>query len=169
MKDLKSELLAGDFNESLSPEADSLLAVACAEFNTKQAELKSIWRLDEYKRWGFSQDDGLIKLEFKDGAQLIADGQILGSYAKSDKSWEWAWNNPNVSDNVKGDSLAVKKLGDELNISYLVSGTTTVPSDVFISYLCAIGLKATGSIGIFRGSAGAIDIFISLKNPRWRE
>lgn len=169
MKIPTNVLPARDPTASLSPEADAFLASACAEFNRKQAELDSAWRFDQYESWGFDQDDGLLQLKFKDGARIIANGQILGSHAKSDDSWEWAWNNPYVSDHVKADSLAVKRCGERLSIPYLVAATTPVPDPLFLSYLCAIGLKATDSMGVFRGSAGAIDIFILLKNIRWHE
>jgi len=42
-----------------------------------------------------------------------------------------------------------------------------VPSEEFASYLCAIGVKATDSIGVFRGKAGPVDVMITLKNARW--
>jgi hypothetical protein len=41
-----------------------------------------------------------------------------------------------------------------------------VPNEDFVSFFCAIGLKATGSVGVFRGSAGPVDVMILLKNPR---
>ncbi len=65
------------------------------------------------------------------------------------------------------DSKLVKTVGERLGISYLQAGKVPVPNEVFASYLAAIGVKATNSIGVYRGKAGAIDAFITLKNPRW--
>jgi hypothetical protein len=156
-----------DFNAPMSPEADKFLSEATAEFNAKQASLRNDWRFDSYKKWGYDQFGGVLKLDFEDGAQFCADGQILGSYVASKLSWEWAWNNPNVEDAMKKDSLVVKQVGERLGISYLVTGMIPAPTEEFVSFLCAIGMKATDSIGVFRGNAGSVAVMITLKNPRW--
>ena len=151
----------------LSPEADKFLADATAEFNAKQEALRRDWRFDSYKRWGYDQFSEVLKLDFADGAQFCADGQIIGSYMAAKHSWEWAWNNPNVEEAMKRDSHEIKKVGERLGIFYLVSGMVPAPTEEFVSYLCAIGLKATDSIGIFRGKAGPVSVMIALKNPKW--
>lgn len=155
-----------DFDAPLSPEADKFLSEATAEFNIKQAALHSDWRFDSYKQWGYDQFSGVLKLDFEDGAQFCADGQILGSYIPSELSWEWAWNNPNVEAAMKKDSLLVKQAGERLGISYLVTGMVPAPTEEIVSFLCAIGIKATNSIGVFRGEAGSVAVMIALKNPK---
>ena len=42
-----------------------------------------------------------------------------------------------------------------------------LPDGQFVSYLSAIGLKATDSIGAYRGACNPVDVVILLKNPRW--
>ena len=150
----------------LTPEADKFLAEATSEFDTKQAALDRDWHFDDYKQWGFDQLSGVFRLEFADSTEFHADGQILGSYSATNLSWEWAWNNPYVDASIARDSKAVKELGERLGLSYTASGMVPVPGDELISYLCAIGLKATGSLGVFRGAAGPIEVIILLKNPR---
>ena len=158
--------LAPGLDGPLSPEADQFLAEATAEFETKQAALDRDWRFDDFKQWGFEQLSGTFRLEFADGTEFQADGQILGSYSDNEKSWEWAWHNPYVDPSIARDSKTVKELGERLGLSYTAAGTMPVPGDEFVSYLSAIGLKATDSIGVFRGTAGPIDVLILLKNPR---
>ena len=164
--DKKNPTPAPGFDGPLSPEADQFLAEATAEFDTKQAALDRDWHFDDFKQWGFEQLSGTFRLEFADGPEFQADGQILGSYSAEEKSWEWAWHNPYVDASIARDSKAVKDLGERLGLSYTAAGTVPVPGDEFVSYLCAIGLKATDSIGVFRGTAGPIDVLILLKNPR---
>jgi hypothetical protein len=151
----------------LSPEADKFLAEATAEFKTKQDALTKDWRFGTGTQWGFDQVNGIFKLNFSDGAQFQADGQILGSYSAAGRSWEWAWNNPHVAPAMARDSKAAKKVGERLGISYLVAPMVPVPNEEFASYLAAIGVKATDSLGVYRGKAGPIDVFITLKNARW--
>ena len=162
----KSDVAAG-LDGSLSPEADKYLAEATAEFNQKQETLKRDWRFGTGKQWGFDQVSGIFKLDFADGAQFQADGQILGSYFAARHSWEWAWNNPNVTAEMARDSKLAKQVGERLGISYLVAPMVPVPSEEFASYLASIGVKATASMGIYRGKAGPVDVFITLKNARW--
>lgn len=150
----------------LSPEADKFLAEATEEFNTKQEALDRDWHFDDYKQWGFDQLNGVFRLEFADGTEFQADGQILGSYSAANHSWEWAWNNPYVDVSIAKASKTVKELGERLGLSYTATGMVPVPGEEFISYLSAIGLKATGSLGVFRGTAGPIEVMILLKNPR---
>ena len=156
-----------DFDAPLSPEADKFLAAATAEFNTKQEALHRDWRFGTAKQWGYDLVSGILKLDFEDGAQFQADGQILGSYSASGGSWEWAWNNPHVEMAMARDSKFAKEVGERLGISYLQAPMVPVPGEEFASYLAAIGVKATESIGVYRGKAGPIDVFITLKNARW--
>ena len=150
----------------LLPEADKLLGAALKEFERKQQKLDADWGFDSYKQWGFDQLSGTFRLEFESGDQVHADGQILGSYANNNGSWEWAWNNPFVDASMARDSQLVKQEGVRLGISFLHTGPIEVPNEQFVSYLCAVGVKFTGSIGAFRGTAGPIDVVILLKNPR---
>jgi hypothetical protein len=156
-----------DINAPLSPEADKYLGDATAEFNAKQEALQRDWRFGTAKQWRYDQYSAILKLEFDDGAEFAADGQILGSYMAARNSWEWAWNNPHVEEAVKRDSRLVKQLGERLDIEYLVTGMVPAPTELFASYLSAIGVKATDSIGAYRGKSGPVDIIITLKNPRW--
>lgn len=155
-----------DSENELSPEADKYLGDATSEFNAKQAALDKNWGFDSYERWDYDQYRGVLCLTFADGSQFHADGQVLGSYCQGDGTFEWAWNNPHVENKLKNDSLLVRGLGESLGIGYLQVGRITIPNDDFVSYLSAIGIKATDSVGVFRGSAGPIDVLLLLKNPR---
>jgi hypothetical protein len=157
---------ASETGAPLSPEADKLLGAAVKEFERKQQKLDADWGFDSYQQWGFDQLSGTFRLEFESGDQVHADGQILGSYASNNGSWEWAWNNPFVDSSMARDSQLVKQEGERLGISFLHTGPIDVPNEKFVSYLCAVGVKLTGSSGAFRGTAGPIDVVILLKNPR---
>jgi len=155
-----------DFDAPLSPEAGQFLAAASDEFNRKQEALQNTWNFGSAAQWGYDQLSGVLRLTFADGSRLEAEGQVLGSYCPGDGKWEWAWNNPNVDRKVAKDSHKVRELGDRLQISYLQLGTIPLPEPKMVSYLCAIGIKATNSIGVYQGEAGPIQVFILLKRPR---
>lgn len=165
-KPRKAVLPAEAAGQNLSPEADQFLASALEEFNVRQKAMGQEWRFDSYKRWGFEQLSGTFRLEYEDGKQLLADGQILGSYSATENSWEWGWHNPYVDPAIARDSKQVKEIGERLGLACVTPGMVPVPNEEFVSFLCAIGLKATSSISVFRGSAGPIEVMILLKNPR---
>jgi hypothetical protein len=156
-----------NFGAQLTAEADEFLGEATREFNAKQRSLGDQWRFTCYKQWSYDPAEGLLKLEYADGSQLLADGQLLGTYCISDRSFEWAWNNPRFSSAITRDSRLVKALGERFDISYLQAGMIPVPDDVYLSFICAIGLKATHSVGMFRGREGDVHPIIMVKNLRW--
>jgi len=155
--------------ENLTPEAETYVAQALEEFNAKQRTMKQEWRFDSYERWGFEQLSGTFRLEFADGRQLLAEGQILGSYSSTGNSWEWGWHNPYVDPAIARDSKQVKETGEKLGLPCVTAGVVPVPGEDFVLFLCAIGLKASNSVGVFRGAAGPVDVMILLKNPRVAE
>jgi hypothetical protein len=151
----------------LSPEADAYLAAATSEFNAKQQALNDTYRITDAVRWDFSQEDGVLRLKYSDGRVFEADGQILGSYEKQSESWEWAWNNPHTLPAMSRDSALVRQLGERFGLGYLTAGMIPIPSEEMAVYLCAIGIKATDSVGVYKGPADRVDVMIMLKRPRW--
>lgn len=153
-----------DFNAPLSALADEFLTLAVSNFEIRQQTLKSEWGFDSYKEWSYSQDTGIVTLKFADSSSVIAQGQILASHSPAQRTWEWAWNNPHVEKSAASDSAKVKELGLKLGFSYLVEGVVPVSSPSHLAYLCSLGVEATESSGIFSGPAGAISVYILVKN-----
>lgn len=158
--------IAGNADAPLSTEATDYLAAAHDELKSSQRALKQDWRFDEQERWGFDQLSGDFRLEFGDRKEFHADGQILGSYSESAATWEWAWHNPYVAPPIARDSRIAKETCERLGITVAAQGVVPVPHEQMVEDLCALGLKASGSIGLFRGSAGPVEVMILLKNPR---
>jgi hypothetical protein len=153
---------------SLTPEQDAFLASCTREYNEKLQKLNKDWSFSHYKNWGFDQLSGLFFLELHDGSRVEADGQAIGSYFAARNSWEWAWNNPHVEEPMKRDVQAVRTFGEKEKIEYLCQGTVPVPDKRFPMYLSAVAIKIIGAEGVFAGTAGPVQVFLSLKNLRKR-
>ncbi len=154
----------------LSPEADALLAAACAEYEAKQQALEQgEWRLASCAEWGFDDVAGVVTVKFEDGSQWQADGQFLGSFHPDDSTFQWAWDSPDMGEHLTRDSRLIKEVGELHGIRYLTmgGGCFPIPGAEFVDYLCSIGLKATNSIGVMEAGAEGLVGFIMLKNPRW--
>jgi len=148
----------------LSPEQDAFLGAAVREYNVMIDRLKKDWGFDRGGEWGFSQESGKFFLRLQDGSRVEADGQALGSFAKAEMTWEWAWNNPNVEEGVKRDAHRVREYGASLKIEYLTRGFVDLPEPVYATYLSALAVKATKSDGVFAGEAGPVLVYLGLKN-----
>lgn len=166
----KKPKLDESFSQPLSPEADQFLADAMAEYQAKrEALMNGEWRLSQCADWGFDPESATVSVVFADGSRWQAAAQFLGSYAIKEQSWQWAWDSPDMGEKLSYDSLLVKQLGERLNIGYLQlgGGSFPLPGPEFAEYLCAIGLKATDSLGIMEADAGAMVGFILLKDLKW--
>ncbi len=162
--------LHASIEEQLTPEADKFLADAMTEYKLKsEALLSGEWRLSECADWGFDPEAAIVTVVFADGSKWQADAQFLGSYSTKGRSWQWAWDSPDVGEFLSRDSLLVKSLGEEMGIGYLTlgGGSFALPGPEFAEYLCAIGVKATGSAGVMEADAGRMIGFILLKHLKW--
>ena len=154
-------------NAPLSAEAEKYIAEATAEFNAKQEALRRHWRFGSFNHLEYDETKGILKLGFSDGAELQADGQLLGTYSPAGCSFEWAWNSPRFNDSVTRASKQVKNLGKYLGIAHLHIGTVPVPSDDILAYYVAIGAKATESAGVLTARRGEVEMVIAVMNPQW--
>jgi hypothetical protein len=148
----------------LTPKQDAFLASCTQEYNEKLERLNRDWSFSKYKQWGFDQVSGIFFLELHDGSRVEAEGQVIGSYSSSGKSWEWAWANPNIEESMKRDVQLVRQFGEKERIEYLSSGMVPVPDKLFPMFLSGIATKVIGSEGVFAGNAGPILVYLSLKN-----
>jgi len=149
----------------LDPEQDEFLGLAIQEYNQKRKETHKKYAFDKHA-WSFEQDTNVFQL-LKDKKVIYeADGQILGSYLKSDGTFEWAWNNPNSTKSSSIESKLVRKYGKENNLPYFSDGTALIGSEEFAAYFCAVGVKLSNSESAFHGDVGNMVVYIMLKNFR---
>lgn len=153
-----------DFSE-LNPEQDEFLGSAIKEYNAKRALSFEKYDFDKYS-WFFDQESGVFELKDKDRKIFEADGQIIGSFLKSDGSWEWAWNNPNWKKEFTKDSLLVKDYGQKQKLGYFCEGMIPIGSEEYAQYLTAVGVKISDSESGYHGDCGNIVVYIMLKNFR---
>lgn len=157
-------------DQPLTPEADKFLADAGVEYEAKKAALEEgEWRLCSCAEWGFDMDAGIVSVKFEDGSEWQAGAQLLGTFNPEDETFQWAWDNPNISEHLARDSRLVQDIGRRFGLEYLLmeGGAFPIPSPEFVAYLCAISLKATDSTGVMEAEEDGVVGLILLKNPRW--
>jgi hypothetical protein len=159
-----------DSDPPLSPEADKFLGEATVEYEAKKQALEhGDWQLCSCAEWGFDMDAGVVSVRFEDGSEWQADGQLLGTFNPEDVSFQWAWDNPNITEHLTRDSRLVRALGERFGLQYLLmeGGCFPLPGPDFVAYLRAIALKATDSVGVMEADEEGMVGFIMLKNLRW--
>ena len=148
----------------LSPEQDEYLGDAINEYNISLKTFNEGMKFNDFDEWGYDQYSGKFLLK-NNGEKIIeAEAQIIGSYHSPEKSWEWAWNNPNIEEEAKIDSHTVKEFGNKQNIWYFSEGKVPVLKDEQAVYFAAVGMKLTNSQAIYPGAAGDLIVYLLLKN-----
>lgn len=150
---------------NLDPDQDEFLGAAIQEYNEKRKVTHEKYGFDKYS-WFFDQETSIFQLKDEETVIYEADGQIIGTYLKSDGSWEWGWNNPNWSEEMIEDSKLVKKYGNEQGLSYFSDGMVTIGSDEYAAYFTAAGVKLSNSDSAYHGDTGDLVVYIMLKGIR---
>src|SRR5262249_14465949 len=145
-KKKKSKKSDESFDQELSPEAEKFIEEAGVEYEQKKQALEEgEWRLCSCAEWGFDMDAGIVSVRFEDGSEWQAEGQLLGTFNPAGMSFQWAWDNPHISEHLSRDSRLVKEIGERFGLYYLEfeGGCFEIPKPEFVAYLCALSLKAT--------------------------
>ena len=150
----------------LTPEQDDFLAASIQEYNESLKGLNESIGFDQYDEWSYDQYSGVLSLIEHRATKIEADAQIIGSLNGANMSWEWAWNNPNIEESAKVDSITVKEYGEKESIWYFSQGIVPVLHEEQAIYFAAIGKKLTGSQAVFPGDSGTLKVYLLLKNIR---
>jgi hypothetical protein len=121
----------------------------------------SAWGMDKIQHWDFSQDTGKLVFTLPDGMKATCAAQIVGTYDSGDGSWEWAWADSSISNNLTTDCLTVKNYGVTNGFKKLTEaewqGTLTDAWD-----MAAITCKICGDQGVYAGPASdKLSVFFS--------
>lgn len=140
--------------DSLSPEADTFLAEAVADYPVKQAFLAENWEWNNYRSWQFDLALAQLTLLTDRLGEVQAEAFLVATYCPADASFEWTWNNPRYSAVERSKSAMVQATSERLALAYLEMGMVPIPSNDHIHYLAAIAVKATYADGLFWSEHG---------------
>jgi hypothetical protein len=105
-----------------SPEFDAAADAAVERMLARQAAFDTEWFPDGFRSWSCDQGEGVIRFFKRDGTGIQARVQILGSYAPDSETWEWAWNNPHVNEELSRDARVVRANGEANGHAPLTTG-----------------------------------------------
>jgi hypothetical protein len=148
-----------------SPELDAAVDAAHARTLTRQAALEARWLPHGFKRWSCDQEEGVIRFLHADGTGIEASVQILGSYAPRSSSWEWAWNNPNVADELSRDAGVVRAYGEARDHAPLATGIMQISPEQS-RRLIGLAAELVSAEGLYWGVSGGLLIAIAYRDIR---
>jgi hypothetical protein len=98
-----------------------LVTRAHAYTSAKQDALRQEFRLGEWPRWDWDQDDRRIVFS-RDGVPgVVADIQFVGTISTATNTWLWAWENPHLDPELSRAILEVRRFGAAHDIAQLTT------------------------------------------------
>jgi hypothetical protein len=160
----------GQGNPPLPPEFSKLQRRSIEELKLKTEAHRQGWGLDRIRHWDLSQDSGELIFSLATGIKAVAPAQIIGTYNAEDHTWLWAWANPSIEDNMKLDSLIVRRYGEEHRIDRLIQ-PKWVGTEGDAWAMLAVAVMLCDEQGGYRGPAGATYVFMAFGevtlSPKW--
>lgn len=153
------------FGNPISKEADEYLTETSHYLKVKQETFRATY-LSDVTWYDMDLDKGIMRFKRGDRPSLLMDVQVVGSVRHSDKSWEWAWHDPNVPHALSRDSAKVKEIGRRNDLLYLLRGLIPLLDENFPWYLTGIALRESPALGVYVSHAQESDIYMLLTNPR---
>ena len=153
------------FGTPLSAEADVFLVTCNTAFNEKQKRLGDTW-LHDFDRYDVDLKNGLLWFSKEGRKKVEFDVAVVGSIQPSSRTWEWAWNNPNVESALAVPQSVFEDTSQKLALKYLSFGKVPVPRKQFGWYLSGIALQLAGGEGVYMAEGKGVEIYLLLRNPR---
>jgi hypothetical protein len=104
-QDLSKPEATDDFRDYLT-EAHNYLSA-------QQEICRTKYGIDDWERWYYDDDTGLIEFFNGDTLKLRITYQQVGTVSKTSNTWLWAWANHDLTDNIKLVSKKTNVLGEQ--------------------------------------------------------
>jgi hypothetical protein len=132
----------------------------------RQTPVVQRFRIGEYDRFNWSQEEGLIVFSTASVPKVVADIQFVGSYSDTTKTWLWAWANGAVLEHLTGDAKRMRAIGEKKGWEKLTTGKWAGTEE---DGWCMATLQAamTDADMAYRTPFDQGKTYLTLKNVRW--
>jgi hypothetical protein len=150
--------------EKVAPGFEPLVEKAMNDLRAKTASHQTAWGLGKAERWDVNQGDGRLIFTFPDKV-VSCDVQIIGSFAKSQGTWLWSWDNPSVLSNLTLASRELRDYGRAHGYAKLTQAKwKATEEDAW--QMVALATLVGNAQGAYRGPAGDTYVFMTFGPPR---
>jgi hypothetical protein len=146
-------------------EFDAYVDSAVAALEAKQGELTRKYKLGSLSR--FNVDLALCTIEFFDGDTLAVEATVtpVGSYVEAKRSWQWAWANVSLPEDVRAKSVRLKQLAKVTGMKGLASPTVEADQDVAWGFL-AMACELLDAAGAYTVPTKTMRVYLALHDVR---
>lgn len=123
--------------------------LCCEELLEKQGDLQDQYQLGSHEKYWCDLEKKI--LQFKNNDKVIHEFCVmcLGSLSNQSETWMWAWANEHLPEEVRKDSIILKKLKTTLGLDFF--DTPAFDCDDEIAYvLTAISCHHLDILGTYR-------------------
>ena len=110
---LKSLYDSLNASQSKSTQWKAFVTTAHEYLSKRQKSLIKEYKIGEYERFDWDQENGTLVFSNNDKPVVIAKVQFVGSLSNQTKTWLWSWANGVFLENVKNRMDLVKEYGEE--------------------------------------------------------
>ncbi len=147
---------------------DSLVNDAVAYYNERQTELRDRFRINDYERYDWNQDSGLLVFSHQGLAKVVADVQFVGSVSTRTDTWLWSWANSSYLEPVRARIHEVRRYGEEHRFLKLASAHWSATEEDGWE-MTAVSAFLLGAPGGYRSPDERGFTFMVLTDVRWAQ
>lgn len=137
-----------------------MLAASFSHLQERQDACTAAWGFGACKRWDADLEQGTIRFVNADDWVITAPVQVVGSYRKTDSSWEWAWNNPSVKPRLADLARLTRDYAAEFKLKQFESPTLRCTEADGWQFAAVASL--VGNVdGVYRAPFGDILVFLT--------
>lgn len=136
----------------------------CARaLQAKQALLQSQYGLDRFTRWQLEQEASVLCFLTSDGAdQLRFRVTPIGTYARAQETWKWAWANSKLPQTVRERAESLKSLRDRTDYDCFADAEAFAVDDTMAWELAAAAVESLDALGCYRAPNRDTWLFLAL-------
>lgn len=137
----------------------------CAQaLQAKQALLQSQFGLDRFTRWQLEQDASVLCFMTQDGRdQLRFRVTPIGTYARAQETWKWAWANAKLPQAVRERAEQLKALRDKTDYDCFADVEAFTVDDTMAWELAAASVATLDALGCYRAPNRDTWLFLALE------
>lgn len=160
-----SALLALAAAPALAQSPRDFIDSAVREMRAKTDAHAREWRLGKESGWNVDQDKGEIEFTFADGSAVRAPVQIVGTYNREDRVFQWAWGHASVVAGMRRHAEAARHWGARNRQAKYASRAVPATQDEAFQFT-AVAASLSGAKGVYRGQTGTAWVYMTFGEVR---
>jgi hypothetical protein len=104
-------------------EYSSLVQLCAAWCCERQKRATALWAFDRKANWSFDSTAGTCRFfDPGEGASIVADAQLTGTFSEKTSTWLWAWANDGLEPAMRAGLAPIRMFGEVRSVRRLISG-----------------------------------------------